>query len=79
MQFKITLPANAPAFADIEDALLMEDPMAVLALQQDQAILDIATCIESPHLLPILQQAGCNIDAHAIHQLPSLCCGECST
>lgn len=77
MEFHIERDAGMPDIAVIEDAVLGLDPAAVVDLDAAGGILRLATWIESPQLLELLNQAGWAIREDRITQLPSVCCGGC--
>lgn len=77
MEFHITRDAAMPDPGVIEAALLDLDPAGLVALDGDGQTLRLATWIESPQLLQLLNAAGWPIGAERIVQLPSVCCGGC--
>lgn len=77
MEFHISCDAAMPDIGVIEGAILDQDPAAVVDLDAAGQTVRLATWIESPQLLALLNGAGWPIPAERIVQLPSVCCGGC--
>lgn len=77
MEFHIACDAAMPDIGVIEDAVLEQDPAAVVDLDAAGRTVRVATWIESPELLELLGGAGWAIREDRIVQLPSVCCGGC--
>lgn len=77
MEFHITRDAAMPDIGVIEGAILDQDPAAVVDLDTESQTVRLATWIESPQLLELLNGAGWAIRPDRIVQLPSVCCGGC--
>ena len=77
MEFHITRDADMPGIGAIERAILDEDPAAVVDLDAEGQTVRLATWVEAPLLLELLNGAGWAIRPGRIVQLPSVCCGGC--
>lgn len=77
MEFHIECDAAMPDIGVIEEALLDQDPAAVVDLDATGQTVRLATWIESPQLLALLGGVGWAIRQERIVQLPSVCCGGC--
>ena len=78
MEFHVRLPDRRAPLDAIEARLLDLDPAALIDLDPLNPQLRIATMIESPALQVLLKEAGLDVPAEDIRQLPSICCGGCS-
>ncbi|MEZ5464396.1 MAG: hypothetical protein R3F22_04015 [Lysobacteraceae bacterium] len=78
MEFHVQLRSRSTPLAAIEAQLLQVDPAAVIDIDPLNPLLRIATLIESPALVNLLNKAGLDVSAADIRQLPSTCCGGCS-
>lgn len=67
-----TLPLDA-----IEAGLCALDPSALLDLDAEHGLLRVSTLLDADRLRAVLAAAGVAVDAAAVRQLPSICCGGC--
>lgn len=77
MEFHITYDAGMPDAGLIEDVLQDHDPAAVVDLDAATKTLRMATWIEAPQLVEILNRSGWAIQPDQVIQQPSVCCGGC--
>jgi len=77
MEFHIQL-AGQPDLRPIEAAIVDVDPAAVVDFDAPGRILRIATSLDAPAVLWLVNAAGCDAQADRLTQLPSICCGGCS-
>lgn len=78
MEFHVRLAGERPDLARIGDALLGEDPAALLDVDEGGDVLRISTWLPADDLLLLLRQAGYPMPPERLRQLPSVCCGGCS-
>ena len=78
MEFHVRLGGAEPDMATIEQVLLDVDPSAVVDIDATGALLRIATSLDVVRLLAVMRGAGMPLDADAVRQLPSICCGGCN-
>lgn len=79
MEFRVQL-AGARVDQDTLRALLFDiDPAAVLDLHRDGATLRIAAETSAAILMELLQRSGCPVKPAQVLEVPSFCCGGCST
>lgn len=79
MEFHVHHFGPAPDMNRFAQVLLDADPCALFDLKPEADMLQVSTIAEATELLQLLQAAGCPAAADQIEQLPSMCCGECST
>ena len=77
MEFHIQL-AGQPELRPIEAAIIDVDPAAVIDFDAFERVLRIATSLDAPTVLWLLNASGCDAEAGQLIQLPSTCCGGCS-
>lgn len=78
MEFHITLPGILPDTAAIEYAIDPVDPAAVLDIDSADHLLRVATSLDAPALVALINRAGYPITLAQVYQVPSICCGGCS-
>ncbi len=78
MEFHVALDGMHPDAGRLEDALLAQDPAAVLDLDAEGTLLRVSTWLPAGDLLEVLASAGCPVPEARLRQLPSVCCGGCS-
>lgn len=79
MEFRVQL-AGTRVDQDTLRALLFDiDPAAVLDLDRDGSTLRVAAETSAATLMELLQRSGCPVPPAQILEVPSFCCGDCST
>jgi hypothetical protein len=76
MEYHITMGSVPMALGDIDDALRVIDPAALLDLHA--GILRISTTLRAGELAAVLGNAGHPLEDGQLTQVPSICCGGCS-
>ena len=76
MEFNVTVDLGHADLQRIDHALRDVDPAAVVDTGGDA--LRVAGAFDIVTLLTTLRDAGCELTAHDIQRLPSVCCGGCS-
>ena len=79
MEFALATHAGLPDLALLERAVQALDPAALLDLDAAGTTLRIATLLPAPALLQCLAEAGVSSIGTRLRQLPSVCCGGCSS
>lgn len=77
MEFSIERDPGMPGIDVIEEAVLEQDPAAMVDLDPTGRTVRLATWIEAPQLGALLARAGWALAPDCIVQHPSVCCGGC--
>lgn len=77
MEFHVRAPGRLPVLSRIEEALLAQDPAAVVDIDPLQG-LRVSTTIDAGRLAELLNAAGGQVQAPEVEARPSVCCGGCS-
>ena len=77
MQFKLQVSRPVTDLRPIADALLAQDPAAVVDADAAGIHLRVASTLGADELLRIVNAAGYHIAHGAIVGVPSECCGGC--
>lgn len=79
MEFHIRFQGTRPDPATIEDAVRASDPSAVADVDPLHATLRVATSLDAAALAAAISQAGHPLSTDEVVQVPSTCCGGCSS
>lgn len=79
MEFRVRL-AGMRVNQDALQALLLDiDPVAMLDLDRSGTTLRVAAETSAATLTELLQRSGCPVHPAQVLEVPSFCCGGCST
>lgn len=79
MEFRVQLAGTCVDQDTLRMLLLDIDPAAVLDLDRGGATLRVAAETSAKILTELLQRSGCPVPSAQILEVPSFCCGGCST
>lgn len=79
MEFRVQL-AGLPLNQDALQALLLDiDPAAMLDLDRRRDTLRVSAATDTAELTSLLYRSGCTVQPAQVLEVPSFCCGGCST
>lgn len=78
MEFHIALAGARPDPEMIEHAIRAIDPAALVDIDPAADTLRVATSVDAALLVTLVRQAGHQMTAQQVSQVPSTCCGGCS-
>ena len=79
MEYHVKISGRAADFQQVEAALLDLDPGAVVDLAQGGTLLRVSALLGREDVLGALARAGVQASPDDLHQVPSTCCGSCSS
>lgn len=77
MELHVSIGSEALPLETIETGLRALDPAALLDVDAEHGLLRVSTLLDADRLRSVLAAAGVEVDADAVRQLPSVCCGGC--